>query len=194
MLRGLGRLEECVAACGQVLALDPDSGGAWWNLADLKAFRFADEEIAQMERTIAKPDISPDDRACLHFALGKAYADRSHYEKSFGNYARGNALRRLAVEHDPDVLTADVARARQVFTPDLFGKFAGSGSESHEPIFVVGMMRSGSTVIEQILASHPQIEGTRELAEIAAVSQSRHSGLRWRRSCCRNPAGEGESG
>lgn len=171
VLRGLGRLDDCIAVCRRIIALEPASGGAWWNLADLKTYRFSDVEIGQMETSIAGPAILAEDRACLHFALGKAYADRELYEKSFGNYARGNAIRRLSIEHDPEVLTAYVARAKRVFTPELFRKFAGSGSDSREPLFVVGMMRSGSTLVEQILASHSQIEGTRELPDIAAASQ-----------------------
>lgn len=172
VLRGLGRPDECIRACLRVIALDPASGVAWWNLADVKTYRFSDSEIGQMERTIAAPDVSPEDRACLHFALGKAYAGRGDYRRSFGDYAKGNAIRRLALAHDPDALTNYVARAKQVFVPGLFQALSRGGSASRESIFIVGMMRSGSTLVEQILASHSLIEGTRELPEIAAISRN----------------------
>ncbi|MGH6888131.1 MAG: sulfotransferase [Rhizomicrobium sp.] len=170
-LRALGRSDETIAAYRKVIALQPGFGGVWWNLADLKTYRFSDAEIGRMDAAIATPGIPAEDRACLHFALGKAYADRGLYESSFGNYAKGNAIRRLSIAHDPDVLTAYVARAKRVFRPDVFESFADCGSDSREPIFVVGMMRSGSTLVEQILASHSQVEGTRELPEIAAISR-----------------------
>lgn len=171
VLRALGRSDESVAVYRSVIALQPGFGGAWWNLADIKTFRFTETDIAVMEDLVEHAGNASDDRTCLHFALGKAYGDRTNYSKSFDHYARGNALQRLAVEHDPEILTAYVSRATKVFSPDLFGRFAGSGSASCAPIFIVGMMRSGSTLVEQILASHSQIEGTRELAEISALSQ-----------------------
>lgn len=171
VLRGLGRLDECIAACLRVIELEPASGTAWWNLADLKTYRFSEAEIARMEAAIATPDIAAEDRARLHFALGKAYADRGLHEKSFGNYAKGNAIRRLSIAHDPDTLTAYVAGAKRVFRPELFARLADSGNDSRQPIFLVGMMRSGSTLVEQILASHSLVEGTRELPEMAAISR-----------------------
>jgi hypothetical protein len=123
-----------------------------------------------MEAQLSRTDVAAADRVRLHFALGKANADRARYEASFGHYAQGNALHRSTIRHDPALLSAYVARCKQVFTADFFARRAGFGSPGRAPIFVVGMMRAGSTLVEQILASHSQIEGTRELSDLAAVS------------------------
>src|ERR1700678_4345033 len=96
VLRGLGDLDEAISAFRRVIACEPASGGAWWNLADIKSFRFRDADIAQMERLIADTAVEAADRARVHFALGKAYADLKQYETSFGHYARGNAIQRLS--------------------------------------------------------------------------------------------------
>lgn len=171
VLRGLGQIDESVAAFRRVIAQEPASGGAWWNLADIKSFRFGEADIAQMEKLNADTALPAAERVCLHFALGKAYGDLKRYETSFGHYAKGNALRRLSAPHNPDVLTSYVARSKQVFTADFFRAHSGSGVPDRAPIFLVGMMRAGSTLVEQILASHSEIEGTRELTEMAAISQ-----------------------
>jgi tetratricopeptide (TPR) repeat protein len=170
-LRSMGSREECVTAYRKALALDPAIGGAWWSLADLKTLRFSDAEIAQMEAQLARADLPAEDRTRLLFSLGKAYADLKLYEKSFGSYAKGNALHRLGLRHDPDVLTSYVTRCKSAFTTDLFRSSAGSGCSDPDPIFIVGMARSGSTLVEQILASHSQIEGTKELSDLATISR-----------------------
>jgi tetratricopeptide (TPR) repeat protein len=170
-LRLTGRRDEGIAAYRKVIAIDPSNGGAWWSLADLKTYRFDDADVAQMEAQLAGPGLAADDRTQLHFALGKAHADRKLHETSFGHYAKGNALHRLSIKHDPEVLSAYVARCRRVFTAEFFERRAGFGCAEPGPVFVVGMMRSGSTLVEQILASHSQIEGTRELSDLAAISR-----------------------
>jgi len=170
-LRLLGHGEEGIAAYRRAIAIDPSSGAAWWALADLKTFRFEDADLAEMETQLARPATAATDRVRLHFALGKAYADRERYEASFGHYAKGNALHRATIRHDPAVLGNYVAGCRQVFTADFFARRAGFGSPGPAPIFVVGMMRAGSTLVEQILASHSQVEGTRELSDLAALSR-----------------------
>ena len=170
-LRLTGRRDESIAAYRRIIAIDPSNGGAWWSLADLKTYRFDDADVAQMETQLAGPDLAAEDRTQLHFALGKAYADRKLHETSFGHYARANALHRLGIKHDPEVLSAYVARCRRVFTAEFFERRAGFGCAEPGPVFVVGMMRSGSTLVEQILASHSQIEGTRELSDLAAISR-----------------------
>lgn len=170
-LRVLGRHEEGVAAYRRALAISPSNGDAWWALADLKTFRFDDADVAAMASQLARTDVTPEDRVRLHFALGKAKADRALYEAAFSHYAQGNALHRATIQHDPAALTAHVARCKQVFTAEFFARRAGFGSPSVAPIFVVGMMRAGSTLVEQVLASHSQVEGTRELSDLAAVSR-----------------------
>ena len=170
-LRGLGRLDECISAFRTVIALNPASGEGWWNLADVKSFRFGEADIAEMEKLIADASLSARDRVCFHFALGKAFGDMKKYETSFGHYAKGNALHRLSTPHDPDILTSYVARSKRVFGEEFFRRHSGSGCADRDPVFIVGMLRAGSTLVEQILASHSQIEATRELTEIAAISQ-----------------------
>jgi tetratricopeptide (TPR) repeat protein len=170
VLRVLGRRDEAIAACREALAIEPSFARAWWALAGL-GFRFSDADVAQMEAQLARSNLAADDRTALQFSLGKALGDQKLYEKSFQHYARGNALHRLGVQHDPSVLTAYVARCKQVFTPEFFEERAASGCASREPIFLVGMTRAGSTLVEQILASHSQVEATRELFNLSAIAQ-----------------------
>lgn len=169
-LRALGLREECIAAYRKAVEINPAYGGAYWSLADLKTFRFGDDEIARMEAQLARADLAAEDRTGMHFALGKAYADQALYETSFAHYAKGNAIHRLGLKHDPEVLTAHVARCKALFTAEFFDARAALGCGSTDPIFIVGMARAGSTLIEQILASHSQIEGTRELPDLAALA------------------------
>ncbi|HEX3651706.1 MAG TPA: sulfotransferase [Rhizomicrobium sp.] len=170
-LRGLGQSGESIAAYRQAIAADPSNGLAWWSLANLKTYRFSESDIARIEAGIAKPGVSQENRAALNFALGKAYADRQQYAKSLETYAKGNAIQRLSLSHNPDVLTSYVARCKTLFTPEFFAANLGSGSLRRDPIFLVGMTRSGSTLVEQILASHSAIEGTRELTELAGIAK-----------------------
>jgi len=170
-LRLLGHGEDAVAAYRRAIAINPSSGSAWWALADMKTYRLEDADVAAMETQLARPATGGADRVRLHFALGKANADRERYETSFGHYAKGNALHRATITHDPAVLGAYVAGARQTYTADFFARRSGFGSATPGPIFVVGMMRAGSTLVEQILASHSQVEGTRELSDLAGLSR-----------------------
>ena len=164
-LRGIGETEAAVAAYRNAIALG--AGTAWWNLADLKTFRFSAEDVAAMEKAL--DGAAQEDRVAIHFALGKALGDARRYEQSFAHYAKGNALQRMSVEHDPAVLGRYVARCREAFTPELLRTRAGC--ESPDPIFIVGMARAGSTLLEQMLASHSAIEGTRELTDLSMVAR-----------------------
>jgi len=168
-LRSTGAKDDCIAAYRKAIALEPGYGGAWWALADLKTFRFSQADIETMEAALKGRDITQEQRIRLNFALGKAYADQKLYEKSFDRYATANAQYRKSIRHDPQTLTNYVARCRRFFTADFFHARAGTGCESTAPIFLVGMMRAGSTLVEQILASHSQIEGTRELSDLASI-------------------------
>jgi hypothetical protein len=169
-LNRVGMREDSIAAFRKAVELNPAFSAGWLSLADLKTFRFGMSDVQQMETRLNGAEVSAEDRTNLHFALGKAYADLNLYEKSFNNFARGNAIRRLGIKHDPDVLTAYVSRCKQVFTADLFQTHAGSGAGSSAPIFLVGMPRAGSTLVEQILASHSQIEGTAELVDLSLLA------------------------
>jgi tetratricopeptide (TPR) repeat protein len=170
-LRAIGDRDRCVAVFRKVIELQPAFGEAYLALANLKTFRFGDSDPAQIEAQIERTGLEPNDRVQMLFALGKAYADQKQYAKSFSNYARGNALHRVGITHDPDIGTVYVRRSKSVFTREFFREREGGGSQSTEPIFLVGMLRAGSTLVEQILASHSQVEGTRELANLGAVSK-----------------------
>lgn len=171
VLRAMGLREDCVAAYRRAIEIDPAFGGAYWSLADLKRFRFGETEIAQMEAQLARSHHAAADRTRLHFSLGKAYADLGAFDKSFDHYAKANALHRVGLKHDPDVLTAYVGRCKSLFTAEFFRARPGFGCDSRDPIFIVGMARSGSTLVEQVLASHPKVEGTRELSDLASLAR-----------------------
>jgi len=165
-LKITGRQQEAIADYRASLAARPDNGVAWFGLANLKTYRFAEDEVARMRAAEARPGIQDMDRVYLCFALGKALEDRGEYAQSWDYYARGNALRRAAGSYRPDVAEACALRIRRVFTAEFFAARAGWGAQDVAPIFILGLPRSGSTLIEQILASHSRVEGTQELTEI----------------------------
>lgn len=166
-LKVTGRQAEAVADYRASLAARPDNGVAWFSLANLKTYRFTDDEVTAMQAVAARNDLQDMDRVYLAFALGKALEDRADYEASWRSYARGNAVRRDLGRWRPEVAEACAERLKQVFTAEVFAARAGWGAENPAPIFVLGLPRSGSTLIEQILASHSQVEGTQELTEIS---------------------------
>jgi tetratricopeptide (TPR) repeat protein len=165
-LRIAGRLAEAVAAYRRSTELKPQFGEAWFSLANLKTVRFSDEDIATMQAHATRSDLDDNTRLHFEFALGKALEDQRVYADSFEHYARGNALRRAMVHYEADAITRFVERTCALYTPEFFAARAGTGNPAPDPIFVVGLPRSGSTLIEQILASHSQVEGTRELPDI----------------------------
>jgi tetratricopeptide (TPR) repeat protein len=170
-LKTVGRQADCVAAYRKALELAPGLGEAWWSLANLKTVKFDDADRAAMAAGLEQSGLSDDDRLHLHYALGKALEDAKLYAASFDHYAKGAAIRRAQVDHDPEENHADVARSRAVFTPALLAATAGQGCVAPDPIFVVGLPRSGSTLIEQILASHSQVEGTMELPDLIVMAR-----------------------
>jgi tetratricopeptide (TPR) repeat protein len=171
VLKTLGRQDDSIAAYRRALAARTDLGEAWWSLANLKTVEFDDADIAAMEAGLtAEPAPSEEDRLHLHFALGKAYGDRGEAEPSFRHYAQGNALRSAQVGHDPDAVAAEVDDLVGRYTPDVVAAHVGQGDPAPDPIFVLGLPRAGSTLVEQILASHSQIEGTMELPDIPAMA------------------------
>lgn len=165
-LKIAGRQQEAIADYRAALMASPDYGVAWFSLANLKTYRFTDDEIARMRAAEARPDLQAMDRVYLCFALGKALEDREDHAASWSCYARGNAVRRGIGRHRPDVAEACALRLKRAFTADFFAARAGWGADDPAPIFILGLPRSGSTLIEQILASHSAVEGTQELTEI----------------------------
>jgi tetratricopeptide (TPR) repeat protein len=170
-LKSAGRQNDCIAAYKKSIALLPNLGEAYWSLANLKTFRFTPEEIAAMRTQLARTDVDDEDRFHLDFALGKALEDAGNYEASFGHYVKGNALRRKKLDYDPAELSKLVQRMKALFTPAFLHEREGLGNAAPDPIFVVGLPRSGSTLIEQILSSHSQVEGTMELPDIMAIAR-----------------------
>jgi tetratricopeptide (TPR) repeat protein len=165
-LRVTGRREDAIADYRASLAARPDYGVAWFSLANLKTYRFTNDEMARMRAAEARPATQEMDRIYLSFALGKALEDRGEYAASWRYYVQGNAARRVAGRYRPDVAEACAARLKQVFTAGFFAERAGWGADDPAPIFILGLPRSGSTLMEQILASHSGVEGTQELTEI----------------------------
>ncbi|MDP3405252.1 MAG: sulfotransferase [Brevundimonas sp.] len=165
-LKIMGRQAEAVADYRAALAARPDHGVAWFSLANLKTWRFSDDDIARLRAAEARPDLQDMDRVYLAFALGKALEDEGDHAGSWACYEHGNALRRAAGSHRPDVAEACAARLKRVITREFFAARAGWGVADPAPIFILGLPRSGSTLIEQILASHSSVEGTQELTEI----------------------------
>ena len=169
-LKTVGRQADSIAAYRRAIRQLPQLGEAYWSLANLKTFRFTDAEVETMRQQLARADITDEDRYHLHFALGKALEDAGAYAESFDNYARGNALRRTEIHYDADENTAQMNRARALFTPAFLAARAGQGCPAPDAIFIVGLPRAGSTLIEQILASHSMVEGTMELPDIIAIA------------------------
>jgi tetratricopeptide (TPR) repeat protein len=167
----LGRRADCEASYKAALALDPGIGEAYWSLADLKNYTFSDAEVAAMQRLLANATIERANAAQLNFALGKAFEQRGRYIDAFAYYARGNALRRLDSPFDSAEFERRCARIRTFFDARFFADRAGGGHPSTAPIFIVGLPRSGSTLVEQILASHSRVEGTMELPNIINITQ-----------------------
>ncbi len=170
-LRTAGRQEEAVAAYERCLAAAPGLGETWWSLANLKTRPFTPEQEAAMRQQLARPDIDDEDRLHFHYALGKAAEDNKAFADSFNHYQAGARLRLAAVPHDAARDHAQMLRSKALFTADFFAARAGQGCDAPDPIFIVGLPRSGSTLIEQILASHSAVEGTMELPDIAILAR-----------------------
>jgi tetratricopeptide (TPR) repeat protein len=171
VLKTVGRLAEAVAAYRKAVALAPGLAEAYWSLANLKTFRFTAAEAAAMRALSERADLADEDRVHLAFALGKALEDAGDYAASFRHYQSGNLRRRRSLNYDAGRVHDHVARSMALFTPAFFAERAGMGLEANDPIFIVGLPRAGSTLIEQILASHSKIEGTSELPNLLAVAR-----------------------
>jgi tetratricopeptide (TPR) repeat protein len=165
-LKTLGRREAAIAEYRVAAASRAGFGDAYWSLANLKTYRFEDAELERMRAAETAAATSVVDRYNLCFALGKALEDREQYAESFACYARGNALKRAASRYRPEVLELNTRLQIEVCRPELFARHKDSGVRAPDPIFIVGLPRSGSTLIEQILASHSAVEGTQELADV----------------------------
>jgi tetratricopeptide (TPR) repeat protein len=171
VLKTEGQTAEAVEAYHAATRARPAFGEAYWSLANLKTYRFTDEELARMRREEGAARIELADRYHLCFAIAKALEDRGEYAESFAFYERGNSLKKTECRYRPGITERNTRLQKAVCTREFFAERAGFGCDSAAPIFIVGLPRSGSTLIEQILASHSQVEGTMELADIPRLAQ-----------------------
>lgn len=162
-LRAAGRTGDCIAAYRRVLEIDPEFSGAYWALCDLKTFRLSPEEMLRIQQQLRRTDLPVANRVYLNFGLGKSFEDEGDYEQAFAHFRTANALQRSIVRYDSERTRREFAQLKSIFTPEFFADLAGAGYPAEDPIFIVGLPRAGSTLVEQILASHSQVEGTREL-------------------------------
>lgn len=174
-LKTVGRIDDAVAAYRRSLQLAPGNGFAWWGLANLKTVRLDARDTATMQEALqgASDDLQ---QIQLHFALGKGLGDQARFEQSFRHYAAGNDLRRRRIPYEARLVTEAVRKTEALFTSEFLQARAGNGCAAADPIFIVGMPRSGSTLVEQILASHPLIEGAGELVELEKIAARIDSG------------------
>jgi tetratricopeptide (TPR) repeat protein len=166
-----GRYDEAVDAYHKAIDHAPNHGEAYYSLANLKVYSFADNEIAQMQEQETDRNLSHMDRVYLQFALGKAHEDRSEFETAFRYYASGNALKKSLGTYDAPTMSEDLKAQQEICTRELFERRKDTGHDAPDPVFIVGLPRAGSTLLEQILSSHSQVDGTLELPNILSLSQ-----------------------
>ena len=178
-LKTLGRQPEAIKAYQQAYSHKPDFGDAYWSLANLKTYQFTEKEITQMREQAETSAISMVDKYHLYFALGKAFEDSQDYETSFQYYNQGNQLKREELNYKPERLERDFTLQKQHVTESLIEKYQGAGEQAADPIFILGLPRAGSTLLEQIIASHSQVDGTLELPNILAFVHKLNGRMNW---------------
>ena len=171
LLKTQGNSVEAIDSYRAVLKNSPGHGEAYYSLGNLKTYRFEDNELDLMLQQEQGNRLRPMDRIYLNFALGKAYEDRGDYESAFSFYQKGNSLKKIQSRYDAEAMRDELSRMRLICDPAFFSEREDWGSDARDPIFVLGLPRAGSTLIEQILSSHSQIDGTSELPNILALSQ-----------------------
>lgn len=172
MLKTVGRQAEAIAAYRKAIEIEPTLGEAWWSLANLKTVKFDDRGVAAMQRALGSANLAEEDHFHLDFALGKAMHDAGRCDEAFEHYSRANALRLRSHAYRPGEITRLVDRLIEIFSAESFAGHSG-GCEAPDPIFIIGMPRAGSTLIEQILSSHSFVEGTSELPDIPILASRR---------------------
>lgn len=177
-LKTAGFQERAVQAYRKSIELEPAYGEAYWSLANLKTFRFSEKDVEDMQSQLRNESLCDDDRFHFDFALGKALEDQHDYGSSFRHYEKGNALRKTLIHYSPDRNRMKVEECETLFDANFFREREGFGIDSAEPIFILGMPRSGSTLLEQILSSHSQVEGTMELPDIISITKTLYRQLK----------------
>lgn len=171
VLRTLGRVDEAIQAYRKCLELNPSLGESWWSLSNLKTYRFTPSDIAAMQGRLARSDATNDERLLVHFALGKAFEDAGQFERSFVHYAEANRLRSSQLRYRAENTTRFIQRSRRLYTREFLQQRIALGAPERDPIFVVGLPRAGSTLVDQILSSHSRVEGTMELSDITSLAR-----------------------
>lgn len=170
-LKTVGRQSEAIEHFKRCIANDNACGEAYWSLSDLKVFAFSDRDVEIMEHVITNDSLSEKNQVYINYALGKAYEHRKDYGKSFGYYDSANEIQRGLIEYSAENNSAYTDELISVFNNDLISHLASRATYDVTPIFIVGLPRSGSTLLEQILASHPQVEGTQELSYMPRLAK-----------------------
>jgi tetratricopeptide (TPR) repeat protein len=169
-LKTAGRTDEAIASYRRAAEIDPLHGDAWYSLANLKTVEFTDADIEQMLAAKQDANLSYMGRVHLSFALGKAFEDRGDYDAAFENYEEGNRLKKLQTRYTTEQMQEEFENQKRHCTAELFARRTGVGHDDPAPIFILGLPRAGSTLIEQILASHSQVDGTLELPNILSLA------------------------
>ena len=170
-LKSAGRREDSIAAYRRSIGLKPGFGESWWSLANLKTFHFEPADVAIMRAQLARTDLAPADGYHFHFALGKALEDQGSWEEAFSHYEAGNRLRRAQIQYNADENASHVLRSKALFSKAFLSERGDFGAAAPDPIFIVGLPRAGSTLLEQILSSHSAVEGTMELPDVIAIAR-----------------------
>lgn len=192
-LKTIGKTDDAINSYQQAYQCKADFGDAYWSLANLKTYVFTDEELTKMREQEQRADTQMNDRIHLCFALGKALEDRAEYSESFSYYQQGNSLKQEQSQYSPARMAADFREQQDLFDAGFFEQRSGWGHSSPAPIFIVGLPRAGSTLLEQILASHSAVDGTMELANIIGLAH-RLRGMQATNKNSRYPAILGELG
>lgn len=170
MLKTVGEQEASISAYRRALEVEPTLGEVWWSLANLKTVHFSDADLETMNSALCAKTLTTEDEFHLHFALGKASEDRGFHDTAFAHYKKANNLRSEELKHDPEIVSAQVDGIISVFSSEFLSNRRSYGHSANDPVFIIGMPRAGSTLIEQILSSHSLIEGTMELPDIPAMA------------------------
>ena len=193
MLNSIGDFGGAIAALRTATAIDPVAGTAWWEIANLKVSRFSAADIERMRQALKTPELDERSQSAIHFALARAMDQLGDLDGTAENLRLGNAIKKEMEPHDPDLLTRDVDTSIRTFSADFLAARAPHGDQRPDPIFIVGLQRSGTTLVEQILASHSDIEGTEELfilLQMAKEVSARDLSIPWQESLARRPLPE----
>ena len=170
LLKTFGNVKESIESYKSSYNIDKYFGDAYWSLANLKTYTFSDKEIKSLKKMVKDAYLNENEKTYMHFALGKAFEDSKDYQKSFRHYKAGNDIKKQNIKFDLKVFDEECNNQKEVCTGDLFEAKKDWGNDSVEPIFILGLPRVGSTLLEQILASHSMVEATHELPNILAIS------------------------